>query len=137
MSSTSLPSHGSERSGVRARPSSSATPLRLIHGTLDPILLHVLTLRSNHGQGIARLLYERSGGHFRVQDRALYIALRRLEDAGYVTSAWALSSRGRRARYYDLTAAGRRFLRRRVQQLSVYAHAIIAILATTPRDVTP
>lgn len=89
-----------------------ADPLRadLLPGTLDLLILKTLSLRSLHGYGIARHIARLSADVFRVEEGSLYPALQRLRVKGWVKAAWKASPTGRRARYYELTAAGRRQL---------------------------
>jgi transcriptional regulator len=77
---------------------------------LDLLVLKALTLAPLHGYGIGRRIEQLSGGKLRVTLGALYPALQRLERTGLVTAEWAVSENNRRARYYALSAAGRRRL---------------------------
>jgi transcriptional regulator len=77
---------------------------------LDLLILKALTLAPLHGYGIGRRIEQLSGGVFRTTLGALYPALQRLERRGHVRGAWSTSDNNRRARYYTLTAAGRRRL---------------------------
>jgi PadR family transcriptional regulator PadR len=83
----------------------------LLRGTLDLLILRVLVLGPQHGQGIARAIQERSGNALLVDHGSLYPALQRIEDQGWVRAEWGVSPNHRRARYYTLTAAGRAQLR--------------------------
>ena len=87
----------------------SAEPTRgaLLQGTLDLLVLRVLDLGPHHGHGIAMAIGERSGQTLLVDHGSLYPALQRLEDRGWIKGSWGVSSNGRRARFYSLTAAGR------------------------------
>lgn len=87
-------------------------PLRadLLPGTLDLLILKTLSLGSLHGYGIAQHIGRVSAEVFRVEEGSLYPALQRLRVKGWVKAAWKQSPTGRRARYYELTAAGRRQL---------------------------
>ena len=76
----------------------------------DLLILKALALAPLHGYGIGQRLEQLSGGVFRITLGALYPALQRLERLGLVTGSWSLSENNRRARYYSLTAAGRRRL---------------------------
>jgi PadR family transcriptional regulator, regulatory protein PadR len=82
----------------------------LMQGTLDLLMLRILSLGSYHGQGIARLIQVRSGDTLIVDHGSLYPALQRLEDRGWIRGAWGVSENNRRARFYTLTATGRRQL---------------------------
>src|ERR1041384_7935693 len=80
----------------------------LMQGTLDLLILRILSLGSHHGQGVARAIQARSGDTLIVDHGSLYPALQRLEDKGWITSDWGMSENNRRARFYELTAAGRK-----------------------------
>lgn len=82
----------------------------LLQGTLDLLILRILLLGREHGQGIARTIQERSGDSLIVDHGSLYPALQRLEDRGWIQGSWGTSASNRRARFYALTAAGRRQL---------------------------
>ena len=82
----------------------------LMQGTLDLLILRILSLGSHHGQGVARLIQARSGETLIVDHGSLYPALQRLEDKGWITSDWGTSENNRRARFYELTAAGKKQL---------------------------
>ena len=77
---------------------------------LDLLILQTLRLTPLHGYGIGQRIEQTSGGVFRITLGALYPALQRLERAGLVKGSWSVSDNNRRARYYALTAAGRRRL---------------------------
>jgi transcriptional regulator len=80
----------------------------LLQGTLDLLILRTLALGPFHGQGIARVIQQRSGDTLLVDHGSLYPALQRLEDKGWIKGAWGTSENNRRARFYSLTAAGRK-----------------------------
>jgi len=84
--------------------------LELLQGTLDLLILRTLIFGSQHGQGIARAIQETSQEELLVEHGALYPALQRLEDRGWISAKWGTSSNNRKARFYSLTAAGRRQL---------------------------
>lgn len=83
----------------------------LLRGTLDLLILQALTLEPNHGLGVARRVEQLTAGAFRVNPGSLFPALHRLEQQGWLSSEWGLSATNRKAKYYRLTAAGRRQLR--------------------------
>jgi PadR family transcriptional regulator PadR len=83
-------------------------PADLLQGTLNMLILQVLSRKKANGYEIAKLIEQRSAEALQVDHGSLYPALRRLEASGWITSEWALSSTNRRARYYALTAAGRK-----------------------------
>ena len=82
----------------------------LMQGTLDLLILRILSLGSYHGQGVARVIQMRSGDTLIVDHGSLYPALQRLEDKGLITSEWGTSENNRKARFYKLTASGRKHL---------------------------
>jgi transcriptional regulator len=82
----------------------------VLQGTLDMLVLKALELGSMHGWGITERLEEGSRGVFQLNQGSLYPALYRLERQGFVSSAWKTTEHKRRARYYALTAAGRKAL---------------------------
>jgi len=84
--------------------------LELLQGTLDLLILRTLIFGSQHGQGIARVIQETSEEELLVEHGALYPALQRLEARGWVLAKWGVSSSNRKARFYSLTAAGRKQL---------------------------
>jgi len=81
--------------------------LELLQGTLDLLILRTLIFGSQHGQGIARAIQQTSDGELLVEHGALYPALQRLEERGWISAKWGTSSNNRKARFYSLTAAGR------------------------------
>ena len=83
----------------------------LLRGTLDLLILRALALEPNHGLGVARRVEQITQGAFQVNPGSLFPALHRLEEKGWLTSAWGASETNRKAKYYRLTAAGRRQLR--------------------------
>jgi transcriptional regulator len=82
----------------------------LLQGTLDLLILKSLSLRELHGLGISRRIEQLTRGTFQVKPGSLFPALHRMEQAGYLTSAWGESENNRKAKFYQLTAAGRRQL---------------------------
>lgn len=80
----------------------------LLQGTLDLLILRTLALGAFHGQAIARVIQQRSGDTLLVDHGSLYPALQRLEDRGWIKGAWGTSENNRRARFYSLTAVGRK-----------------------------
>ena len=103
-------------------------PLPLMQGTLDLLVLRTLASGPMHGYGIAILVHQRTGGDLTIEDAALYQALHRLDRQGLVDAEWRPSDNNRRARYYTLTAAGRKRLREQTGQWRRYARAIEAVL---------
>jgi PadR family transcriptional regulator, regulatory protein PadR len=106
---------------TRPRPT---PPSELLRGTLDMLILQTLTVQPMHGYAIAQHIERLSGDVFTVEQGSLYPALERLQKRGWVTSTWGQSPTGRRARYYTLTAAGRRQLG---DEISSFDRALLAI----------
>lgn len=103
----------------------------LLQGTLDLLILKALALESMHGLGIARRIQQITKGTFAVGPGSLFPALHRLEDAGWVSSSWGESEMRRKAKYYQLTKAGRRQLEAEVQEWETISLAITRALRTT------
>lgn len=106
----------------------AGSPLPFLPGSLDLLVLGALASGANHGYGVAIIVKERSAGVFDVQDAALYQALHRLERRGLIVAEWGPSDNNRRARYYELTAAGRKHLRADAANWRRYAGAVAAVL---------
>ncbi|HEY2378311.1 MAG TPA: PadR family transcriptional regulator [Gemmatimonadaceae bacterium] len=100
----------------------------LLRGTLDALILKTLSWGPRHGYGIAGWVKDTSGERLSIDDRALYLALHRLEDRGLVESDWGLSDNNRRAKYYQLTARGRAELRAESKRLARYAEGLFRVL---------
>lgn len=81
--------------------------VELLQGTLDVLILRTLMHGREHGQGIARAIERTSGDEFLIDHGSLYPALKRLEKRKWISAEWGVSSNNRRARFYDLTPAGR------------------------------
>jgi PadR family transcriptional regulator len=104
------------------------SPLPLMQGTVDLVVLRTLASGSMHGYGIATLVHQRTSGDLTIEDAALYQALHRLDRQGLVDTEWRPSDNNRRARYYTLTPAGRKRLREQTSNWRRYARAIEAVL---------
>jgi PadR family transcriptional regulator, regulatory protein PadR len=100
----------------------------LLQGTLDVLVLRTLAWGSMHGYAVSRSIRQRTDGVIEIEDAPLYKALHRLEKAGYVEAEWGLSENNRRARYYQLTAAGRRALQAEETAWRRYAEAVFKVL---------
>jgi transcriptional regulator len=105
--------------------------LGLVNGTLDLLVMRTLVAGPRHGFAIARSIRETSDEAILVEDRALYLALHRLEERRLVQSEWGLSENNRRARYYQLTRAGRKELEAREEHWTRYVEAVFKILRST------
>ena len=101
----------------------------VLQGTLDLMILQTLaTLGPLHGYAVSRFIRQRTDGVLEIEDAPLYKALHRLERAGFVSPEWGLSENNRRARYYSLTAAGRRQLKAEEAAWRRYAEAVFKVL---------
>jgi transcriptional regulator len=87
---------------------------------------------SAHGYAIARWIEDAATDVLRIEEGSLYPALRRLEDRGLVTSEWGVSENNRRARYYNITTAGRKHLRSEAAVWLRYSQAVTRVLRTEP-----
>ncbi|HEX5871223.1 MAG TPA: PadR family transcriptional regulator [Longimicrobium sp.] len=101
-----------------------------LRGSLDLLILKTLSLAPMHGWGISQRIQQISGGELEVNQGSLYPALQRLEKEGLITSDWGISENNRRARYYEITPAGRRALGTEVESWRRFAAAIEVILHT-------
>lgn len=103
-------------------------PMPWLQGTLDLLVLRTLASGARHGYGIALLVQELTGGDLAIEDAALYQSLHRLDRQGLVDAEWRASDNNRRARYYALTADGRKRLREEVAHWRRYTKAVEAVL---------
>jgi len=104
--------------------------LELLQGTLDLLVLKTLSWGAMHGYGVARWIRETTDNVLQVEDRALYVSLHRMEERGWIVSEWGLSENNRKAKYYELTPAGRRQLRSQSARFASYAEAVFKVLQT-------
>lgn len=111
----------------------SASPV--LPGTLDLLILKAVSLGKLHGYGVLLRIEQISGGALLIQQGALYPALYRLEHQGLITSDWGVSENNRKAKYYHLTAAGRRRLGEETASWNRVAEAMARSLAATPQQV--
>lgn len=102
----------------------------VLRGTLDLLVLKTLTLEPMHGWGISQRIQQVSEGTFDVNQGSLYPALQRLEQRGWIESEWRASENNRRARYYRITADGRKALGEEVENWRRYVDAVGLILRT-------
>jgi PadR family transcriptional regulator, regulatory protein PadR len=100
------------------------TRLDLLQGTLDLLILRTLAGDRRHGWSISERIQEISKDVLQVNQGSLYPALHRLEQQGWITSEWGISELGRRARFYSLTAAGRKQLREETEQWAKFSAAV-------------
>jgi PadR family transcriptional regulator PadR len=104
-------------------------PSDLVQGTLDLLILKTLSLAPLHGWAIAKRIQQVSGEVLQVQQGSLYPALHRLEQQGWIRAKWAASETGRQAKFYALTAAGRRQLHAETANWSRLSGAINVIVS--------
>ena len=102
--------------------------LDLLRGTLDLLILKALTWGPRHGYAVTSWIRDTTRGELEVEDGALYQALYRLEQRGWLAAEWGLSENNRKAKYYALTAAGRRRLKAQVSTWERYARAVGRVL---------
>ena len=103
----------------------------LLQGTLDMLILKTLALGAQHGWGISQRIQQISQDVLQVNQGSLYPALYRLEDRGWLRAAWGISPEGRRAKFYTLTAAGRRRFAEEQAGWRSFAAAVEQVLAAT------
>ena len=102
----------------------------LLHGTLDLLVLKAVSWGPIHGYAISTWIEQRTRDELEIVDSALYKALHRLEDAGAITADWGVSDNNRRARYYSLTARGRKRLRAETETWKRFVTAVSGVLET-------
>jgi len=109
---------------------------QVLRGTLDLLVLKAVSAAPAHGYEIARWVERATGDTLRIEDGSLYPALYRLEERGLIDAEWRLTDDRRRAKYYGLTATGRRRLREETVSWTQYARAVFAAL-DIPMHVPP
>jgi PadR family transcriptional regulator, regulatory protein PadR len=102
----------------------AGTEASVVSGTLDLLILKTLSVGALHGYGIAQNIKRMSGDSLRVEEGSLYPALQRMQSKGWIRSEWKKSATGRQARYYRLTAPGRKQLG---EETSAFERSIAAI----------
>jgi PadR family transcriptional regulator PadR len=109
----------------------ASRPTNLLQGTLDLLILKSLSLGEMHGLGISNRVAQITRGTFQVKPGSLFPCLHRMEEAGWLVSSWGESDNKRRARYYRLTAAGRRQLAAETAEWDRVSQAVRLVLRTT------
>jgi PadR family transcriptional regulator, regulatory protein PadR len=109
--------------------------LDLLQGTLDLLILKAVSLGPLHGYGVLLRIQQISSDRLAIQQGSLYPALYRLEHQGFIASEWGESDNKRKAKYYRLTAAGRRQLRTEAEKWRQMAGLMASILSTTAEEV--
>lgn len=102
--------------------------MELVQGTLDLLILRAVNLGAMHGYGVARWIRERTREDLVVEEGALYTALHRMERRGLISASWGISENNRRAKYYALTAAGKRHLAAESERWTRYVRAVGRVL---------
>ena len=105
-----------------------ASMLERVQGSLDMMILKTLMNGTMHGWGIAHHIRSRSRDALQVKQGALYPALHRLEDAGLIRGSWSLSENNRRARFYAITAAGKRHLSDETADWKTFVRVVAAVM---------
>jgi transcriptional regulator len=105
--------------------------MELMQGTLDILILRGLTWGPKHGYAIARWIEQVSNESLTVLDGALYTALHRMEEREWIAAEWGVSPRGRRAKFYRLTPAGRKQLLAETNEWTDYVAAVTKVLRST------
>ena len=108
----------------------TASKNELLPGTLDMLILQTLTRGAMHGYGIAQYIQEISDDVLQVEEGSLYPALQRLLVKGWVKAQWGTSDNNRRARYYTLTASGKKQLGLESESFERMVHAITRVMQT-------
>jgi len=109
--------------------------MELQQGTLDMLILKAVSLGPLHGYGVLLRIQQISKDRLEIQQGSLYPALYRLEHQGWITSEWGESENKRKAKYYRLTAAGKRKLQTEAEKWNRMADVIAGILQSTPEEV--
>jgi len=108
--------------------------LELLQGTLDMLILKAVSLGPLHGYGVLLRIQQISGNQLEIQQGSLYPALYRLEHQGLIASDWGESENNRKARFYRLTAAGRKKLQKETKNWNRMADVIGSILSRKPEE---
>jgi PadR family transcriptional regulator PadR len=104
--------------------------LELLQGTLDLLVLKTLTWGPMHGYAVARWIRDTTNDALNVEEGALYTSLHRMEKRGWIAAEWGVSENNRKARYYRMTAAGRKQLQGKTAAFERYAEAVFRVLRT-------
>jgi len=110
---------------------STAPQSDVLRGSIELLVLKTLSLAPYHGWGVGQRIQQISGGALEVNQGSLYPALQRLEQRGLITSDWGTTENNRRARYYEITAAGRRALGEETESWRRFAATVEAVLRTS------
>ena len=111
-----------------------ADEIDVIQGTLNVLILKTLSWRPMNGYAIAQWVRETTRGDIEIDEGALYPALHRMEHRGWLSAEWGISENNRRAKFYDLTPAGRRVLRERTEGWERLVKAVGRVLRANPSN---
>ena len=103
-------------------------PIKLLQGSVDVLILKTISKEPMHGYGVSNWIRQRTGGVLGMEDAALYQALHRLQAKGWIEAEWGISENNRRAKYYQLTAKGRKHLRAETVTWRRYTKAVAKVL---------
>jgi transcriptional regulator len=117
-----------------ARAAAADTDLGLLRGTLDLFVLKALSWGPMHGLAVLQWIERSTGQRLQIEEGALYPALHRMEDRGWLDAEWGHTEAGRRAKFYRLTAAGRRQLTTQLARWQRYAEAAAMLLNATSAE---
>jgi PadR family transcriptional regulator PadR len=109
----------------------SPSSIGVLQGTLDVLILKALSWGPRHGHAVARIIRDTTEGTFEILDGSLYTALHRLEERGLVEGEWGLSDKGKRAKFYKLTVAGRQQLKAETATWQRYVVSVSRLLTAT------
>lgn len=104
--------------------------MHLLRGTLDALVMKAVSAGPLHGYGIADYVQEKTRGVLEIEDGALYRALHRMEERGWLAAEWGISAQGRRAKFYGLTPAGQLRLEAEQRDWERYAEAVDRVFAS-------
>ena len=100
----------------------------LLQGTLDMLVLQALTAGPKHGYAVAHWIEDRTTDVLRIEEGSLYPSLHRMQRRGWIESSWGVSENNRRAKYYRLTAVGRRQLRSETAEWRQFVEAVTSVM---------
>lgn len=109
----------------------SSDRMELPQGTLDLLILKAVALEPQHGWAISERLHQISSEALLIRQGSLYPALHRLERRGWIKARWGTTQNNRKAKYYELTALGRRALRDKTAEFAAYSDAVLKVLGAT------
>lgn len=108
--------------------------VELVQGTLDMLILKAVSLGGLHGYGVLLRLQQLTGGQLQIQQGSLYPALYRLESKGLIASEWGESENKRKAKFYTLTAAGRKKLKTETESWNRFSSVVAGVLGAVPEE---